>query len=238
MGLRQNDLKHMLYDIFEVDSFASKMGEDEDIVTLSFSLRDKAPADDLVKFLESGYSFILDADVTPGEQSDGTYKVFVELERDRNVANNVFEVLDGVRKISGVDNLKFRYYKNFKSKDATLENLDITIPKNPEDYGISRTNTQMENYKNFFDRSYVDSVDLLENELTIKKPYAEQIKFKFIDFGDKQTILDNLKESFNPWDFAEIIYLSKYIGDYNITKYGNKLTFENAGKTLVLERIQ
>ena len=147
-------------------------------------------------------------------------------------------MLDGVRKISGVDNLKFRYYKNFKSKDATLENLDITIPKNPEDYGISRTNTQMENYKNFFDKSYVESVDLLENELTIKKPYAEKIKFNFIDFGDKQTILDNLKESFNPWDFAEIIYLSKYIGDYNITKYGNKLTFENAGKTLVLERVQ
>ena len=34
MGLRKNDLKHMLYDIFEVDSFASKMGEDEDIVTV------------------------------------------------------------------------------------------------------------------------------------------------------------------------------------------------------------
>ena len=41
------------------------MGEDEDIVVVSFSMRDKAPADDLVKFLESGYSFILDADVTP-----------------------------------------------------------------------------------------------------------------------------------------------------------------------------
>ena len=51
MGLRHEDLKHMVYDIFEVDSFSSKMGEDEDIVVLSFSMRDKAPADDLVKFL-------------------------------------------------------------------------------------------------------------------------------------------------------------------------------------------
>ena len=65
MGLRKDDLKHTIYDIFEVDSFSSKMGEDEDIVVVSFSMRDKAPADDLVKFLESGYSFILDADVTP-----------------------------------------------------------------------------------------------------------------------------------------------------------------------------
>ena len=36
---------------------------------------------------------------------------------------------------------------------------------------------------------------------------------------------------------AEIIFLTKYIGDYNITKYGNKLTFENNEQTLVLERI-
>ena len=51
-------------------------------------------------------------------------------------------------------------------------------------------------------------------------------------------VLDSIAESFNPWDFAEIIFLSKYIGDYNITKYGSKLTLENAGKILVVERIQ
>ena len=41
MGLRAGDLKAMLFDIFEIDSFKSKMGDDEDIVTLSFSVRDK-----------------------------------------------------------------------------------------------------------------------------------------------------------------------------------------------------
>ena len=56
----------MMYDIFEVDSYTSKMGEDKDIVVVSFTMKDKAPADDLVKFLESGYSFILDADVSAG----------------------------------------------------------------------------------------------------------------------------------------------------------------------------
>ena len=45
------------------------------------------------------------------------------------------------------------------------------------------------------------------------------------------------KESFNTNDFAEIIFLSKYIGDYNITKYGNKFTLDNSGHTLVVERI-
>jgi len=65
MGLKANDLKHMLEDIFEIDSYASKMGDDKNIVTLSFSLKDSSAAQDLTNFLEKGYDFILDADATP-----------------------------------------------------------------------------------------------------------------------------------------------------------------------------
>ena len=236
MGLRENDLKHMLHNVFEIDSFKSKMGDDEDIVTLSFSLRDKAPADDLVKFLEGGYSFILDADATAGEQSDGSYKVFVELERNRHVHEHIYEVLDGVKKISGVNDLKFRYYKNFKSKDATMENLDTHIPKDPNNYGMTRNQTTMENYKNFFNNRYVDSVDLLENNLTIKKPYADPIAFEFVDFGDRNKILKNVSEGFNVDAYPEILFLTKYLGDYNISKYGDNLVFENEGLALVVKR--
>jgi hypothetical protein len=78
---------------------------------------------------------------------------------------------------------------------------------------------------------------MTESILTIKKTYADPLQFKFVDFGPTVSTLENIKESFNTQDFSEIIFLSKYVGDYNITKYGNKLTFENSGNTLVLERI-
>jgi len=237
MGLRQEDLKSTIYDIFEIDSFQSKMGEDQDIVTLSFSVRDKAPADDLVKFLEGGYSFILDADVTPGEQSDGTYKVFVEMERNRHVPEQVYEIIDGIKKIGALENLKFRYYKNFKSKDATLENFQETIPLDPKDYGLVKNETTMENYKNFFNRSYLDKIDMLENTISIKKKYADQLEFKFKDFGDKQEIDNKITETFDVNGYAEILYLTKYLGDYNISKYGNDIHITNEDKTLVVERI-
>jgi len=237
MGLLPNDLKSMVYDIFEVDSFKSKMGEDKDIVTLSFSLREKAPAEDLVKFLENGYNFILDADVTAGEQSDGTYKVFVELQRDRQVHENIFEIIDGVGKLSGLDKFKFRYYKNFKSNDATMENLDTIVPKDPNNYGIIKTETQMHNYKNFFNKSYIDSVDLVENTLILKKAYANPISFEVIEFGNKNDILENINGQFDLMEsYPEILFLTKYIGDYNISKYGDKLVFENQGNALVVKR--
>jgi hypothetical protein len=93
MGLRAQDLKDLVKKTFEVDSYASKMGEDDSIITLSFSLYDKSAAEDLVGFFEKGYQFVLDADATPGEQSDGTYKVFVEIERDSDAAENIHSLL-------------------------------------------------------------------------------------------------------------------------------------------------
>lgn len=237
MGLRAGDLRDLVYDIFEIDSYKSKMGSDEEIVTLSFSVKDKAVAEDMVNFLERGYGFILDADATTGEQSDGTYKVFVEIERNKDAPEQIMEIADGLKKLADLDSLRFRYYKNFKSKDLSQEALEEMLPVDPENYGIKVNESNLENYKNFFNRSYVESVDMIDDVLTISKKWADPLSFRFVDFGDTTDTLESLTESINVNEFAEVIFLSKYIGDYNITKYGDKLTFENAGKTLVLKRL-
>lgn len=238
MGLRAGDLENFIEDIFEIDSYQSKMGDDRNIITLSFTCKDKQPAEDLANFLEKGYGFILDADVTAGEQADGNYKVFVELERDRSAPDNINEILDGVGKISNLESFRFRYYKNFKSQPATLEQIKQDVPVDPDNYGQIANESNLSNFKNFFNKSFVESIDMHDEILTIKKKYADPVAFKFVDFGPTQLTLDSINESFNANDFAEIIFLSKYIGDYNITKYGNKLTLENSGNTLVVERIK
>ena len=237
MGLRNNDLRDLVYDIFEVDSFASKMGSDEDIVTLSFSVKEQNAAKDLMSFIENGYTFVLDADYTVGEQSDGTYKVFVEMERNRHVPGHIMEILDGVKSLTGRENFKFRYYKNFRSIDANDETLEETIPTRASDYGIKVDETQMENYKNFFSKSYLDFSNHLENTLVLKKKYADPLYFEFLDFGDIKDVLLNVTGTFDLMEsYPEILYLTKYIGDYNISKYGDSIVLENAGKALVLKR--
>lgn len=238
MTLEANSLRNLVDHIVEIDSFKSKMGSDDSIVTLAFKVRTEESAKDLAGFIERGYSFVLDADKTSGEQADGMYRVFVEIERNKHAAEQIMELLDGVGKLSEIDNMKYRYYKNFKSMAATQDSLEETLPKTSDEYNSRVTETRLENYKNFFSNSFVEDIDMSDDTLTIRKKYAEPVHFKFVNFGDTQETLDAIKESFNPWDFAEIVYLSKYIGDYNITKYGDKLTFENAGKTLVVERIQ
>jgi hypothetical protein len=242
MSLQQYDLKDLVDNILEIDGYKSKMGSDKDIVTVAFATKTKESADDLANFLERGYTFVLDADATTGEQADGTYKVFVEMQRDDEVGEQIMELANGVENLTGMGDIKFRYHKEFRSKPLTLEELNGVVPVDPDLYGVdseilSDMSESMNNYTNFFNKSMVENITMWGDMLTIKKIWADPVAFKFVDFGPTQTTLDNITESFNINDFSEIIFLSKYVGDYNITKYGNKLTFENNGQTLVLERI-
>ena len=236
MGLQAKHLRSLVYDIFEIDSFKSKMGEDKDIVVLSFSVKSQEPANDLMNFLEKGYPFVLDADVTSGEQPDGTYKVFVEMERGRDIPQQITEIVDGVKKLADLDELKFRYYKSFDSMNANEQNISETVPLDVEGYEIRVNENNLNNYKNFFTKSYLDSIEVLQDNITFKKVYAEPLKFKIDNFGKQEDINKQITEKFNVDSFPEIIYLTKYLGDYNISIYGTQYLIENAGYTLVLSK--
>ena len=234
MTLQAGDLVHLVDNVLEIDSYKSKMGDDANIITVSFSVKNKHAADDLNEFIEKGYSFVLDSDVTVGEQSDGMYRVFVEIERNKSAADNIFEIIDGVRKLSSVDDFRYRYYKNFRSEELTLENLTNDVPTDPDSYGITATETNLSYYKNFFNRSYLEESYMIGDKLIIKKAYAEPLSFDFINFTTSKDL--RIDEAFNVNAFAEILFLTKYLGDYNISKYGDKIVFENKGHSLVVKR--
>ena len=74
---------------------------------------------------------------------------------------------------------------------------------------------------------------MLGETLIVKNTYAQPLRFNVTDFG-KETMLD---EKINMDDMAEVIFLTKVLGDYNITKYGDKLVLTNEGYSLHLKRI-
>ena len=118
--------------------------------------------------------------------------------------------------------------------DGWHEALVAIMPK----YGIKVEEARMSNYKEFFNKSFLDEVELKETKLSISKKYSDPLFFEFIDFGDVVNIKDNIDGKFDIMEsYPEILFLTKYIGDYNISKYGDKLVFENKDKGLVLKRI-
>jgi len=236
--LLAGDLKMLVRNIFEIDSYASKMGSDKDIVVLSFTVEDKEPANDLVNFVERGYEFVLDADATPGELNDGKYKVFVEIERNKRIPEQIMEILDGVGKLCEIDDFKFRYYKSFRSETSTVENIRNIVPITKEQYDSTIQENRLNNFSNFFGRSYLESINVSDDDIIFQKMYAEPLRMRIKDSGLKENVYANLpgKLMIESKDMAEILYLTKYVGNFNITKLNNMFVFENENFAVVLEK--
>jgi hypothetical protein len=237
--LLAGDLKGLVSHVFEIDSFKSKVGKDGEMVVLSFTVDEKEPADDLARFLEMGYDYVIDADPTNGPTDNGKYKVFVEVKRSRYIAKQIFDIVDGVQRLTNIDNFKFRYYKSFKSIPATIENLEEYVPIDEGTYEERISNNRLNNFSNFFNKSFVENIDVSDNDITFKKMYAESLKMKIRDFGLKENVYSNFpgKLDIDPKSTSEVLYLTKVLGNYNITKINETFIFENEGYAVALEKV-
>jgi hypothetical protein len=237
-SLHAKDLRNMVKKVFEIDSFKSKIGNDEDICVLSFTVEQEDPAKDLENFFEMGYSFVLDADVSPGETDDGTYRVYVELERTRHVVEQILELVEGIEKLTGIDDMRFRFFKSFKSHDATLENLEAIVPKDKTSYNSATERNRLDNFSEFFSNSYAEELKLIDESITFKRAYSGPVSFNIINSGPKQDVYDLVKGPIilESKDMAEVMFLTKVIGNYNITKIGSTFIFENGNWAVALER--
>jgi hypothetical protein len=236
--LLSGDLEDLIQHIFEIDSYKAKIGNDRDVVVLSFTTETYAAATDLVNFIERGYDFVLDADKTPGELNDSTYRVFVEIPRTKQISSQIMELLDGIGKITNLSDFRFRYYKSFHSELATEEKLKEMVPGSKEDYEIRINSQNMNNFSNFFNRSYLESINMVDNTIVLQKKFAQPLHLKMVDFGNSTDINNKLtgkKMMIEQRDIGEIIFLTRYIGgEYNISKFDNKFVFENNKHSLVV----
>ena len=237
MSLQSGVLNGLLNKTIEIDEFSSKMGEDKNIITMSFSVQYEEPAKDLVKFIEGGYQNVLDCAVSSGEQNDGTYRVFVEMPRSERAIDEILEIVEDCKKLAKMKDFRFRYYKNFRSHPLTKENLEKHVITDPKKYGVKTRIAENYNVDNFFAKSNIDKITINENILTLQKVYSDPLQLKIIDYDTRNNIFSNLNETYNYNDFGEVIYMVKYLGDYDITKYGNKIIIENNGFCLVTERM-
>ena len=135
-GLEAGDLARLIHPELHIDEFKSKLGDDCDVVVLSFKVDSKEPANDLVSFVEKGYEWVLDADVSSGEMDDGSYIVFVELDRNESAPEQIMELVEDILNLTKqeVDDWRVRYYKSHTEKHLSLEALQELVPTTPEAY--------------------------------------------------------------------------------------------------------
>jgi hypothetical protein len=238
-GLRPDDLREMVHAVFEVDSFRSKMGEDQDVCVVSFKVKDRSPAKDLMEFIEKGYNFVLDADVSSGEDNSGEYSVFVEISRTPKLSEQIKDLTYGIKKLTGIEDFKFRYYKDNQMSEATEENFKNRIPSTANDYKGFMNKMQTENVKRFFSKTLMDDLTLEGDIITIHKHFDKKVQLQMVKDGNAESILEGIDDGYTVDEAAssEMFWLTKVLGDYNINKVGENFVFNNGNRSMLLKRI-
>lgn len=117
-----------------VDEFSSKMGDDADIIVISFFVRDKTAARDLMAWFEKGYDFVLDADTSPGEIKPNRYLVYVEMRRRRAAPDNIQEMLSDLGTLTEFDPDDWVMTYQGRSTPWSQDEFAKQVPLNPKDY--------------------------------------------------------------------------------------------------------
>lgn len=237
-SLRHGDLKNFISDTFTVDHYKSKMGDDKDVVVIGFRVKEKHPAIDLMEFIEKGYKFILDGDMSAGEEHDGQYQVFVEIERTPNLPGQLRELLSGVSAICGCYEWKFRYQKSKTLTEFNEQNVMKEIPLTPVDYETKILEIKNQDIREFFDQGSTDVTLENDNTLTFSKPYSGKIQAKLISIGDYDIVKDTLPGAISLDESSQMqgLFLNKYLGNYEIHKIAGKFLIRNGTKAIVIEK--
>ena len=137
-NLEQGDLKRLVHDELHIDEYKSKMGDDADVCVISFKVTGKEPSADLVSFVEKGYDYVLDADVSSGEKEGGDYLVFVEFERTNELPKQIMQVMEDLMNLTEQEltDWRVRYYKSTEDHELTEDVLEQIIPLTPEAYDV------------------------------------------------------------------------------------------------------
>ena len=238
-GLRARDLKNYVSEVFTIDCFKSKMGEDSDVVVLAFKVKEKYPAIDLMEFIEKSYGFILDADMSTGEENDGKYQVFVEIERTNNLPKQIKKLLSGVSQLTDCWDWNFKYHKSSKAIPFSEQSIIEHVPTTSAAYENKILEIKNSDVNKFFNQGAIDGVTVeSDNSMTFKKPFFGDLSMKLVSIGRYNDVKKTLPGalSLDENSQSQVYFLQKYLGDYDITKIGDKFLIRNGHNAVVVEK--
>ena len=133
-SLEFKDMEGLLKPTIHVDEFSSKMGDDDDIIVVSFFVRDPQAAKDLMNWFEKGYDFVLDADRSPGELKPNRYLVYVEIRRRSTAGGNVEQLLSDLETLTEFKTDDWVMHYKGKEVPFSRDEFDRLVPLTPRAY--------------------------------------------------------------------------------------------------------
>ena len=133
-GLAYKDLEGIMKPTIHIDEFSSKMGEDSDVIVVSFFVRDRQAAKDLTSWFEKGYDFVLDADTSPGEIKPNRYLVYLEMRRRNAAPKQIEEILDDLGTLTEYESKDWVMVYKKRRHEWSPETFAELVPLTPNEY--------------------------------------------------------------------------------------------------------
>jgi hypothetical protein len=133
-ALDYHDLVNMILPILTIDKYEAKLGDDDEIVTITFTVKGKQVGDDLVDWLERGYDYIIDAQTSEGEVSSGHWLVFVEMDRRLKVPDRIVEIIEDMVTLTDLPIKDWTVIIDDEEYEATIDILKSKIILSPHEY--------------------------------------------------------------------------------------------------------
>lgn len=133
-ALAFKDMEGLMKPTIHVDEFSSKMGDDDDIIVISFFVRDQQASKDLMHWFEKGYDFVIDADCSPGELKPNRYLVYVEIRRRSTAGGHVEQLLQDLDTLTEYSVKDWIMHYRDHETPFTRETFDRLVPLSPRAY--------------------------------------------------------------------------------------------------------
>jgi len=134
MTVKYGEMTNLVNPVVSIDQYKPKIGEVSETVVMAFEVDVEQAASDLSNLIETDVVESLDVDVSQGPNNRGKHMVFVEFERDKNLYENIKNILKVVANVTTITEWKFEYYKGEGALDLNEENLKNSVIDNPQEY--------------------------------------------------------------------------------------------------------
>lgn len=135
-GLDYHDMVGQVEPTVSIDEYSAKMGKDSELITLAFTVNSKMAGDDLTSWLEKGYDFVLDAQISDGEIVPGKYLVFVEMNRRSHAPKKIISMLDDLNTLTELDLEDWKIKIKDKIYGPSEEVIKNNITLSPHEYRV------------------------------------------------------------------------------------------------------
>jgi hypothetical protein len=208
MGLQVEDLKDTILKKVSIDEYEPKTGDSSDVLVLGFSLRESSQGQDLYNFLNSSIFEIRDVEVSPNPNPDNYYMVFVEMDRNEDVLNNIRKIVTDVENVSGKLDWVGKTHLTDDFHPLYDEGISKFVITDPEKYMTkaqweeqqaealeletkNSEETANQNILEFLKNSNLLSASINNNTLEVEDKFNEA-KLAIVGFGEAKDIMTEI----------------------------------------------